>query len=354
MPHRRILAAVLSGSLVVAALLLRQPVQPARGFAEPAAETPAAALATQMQQAAEKLLAGLPPELRARTHLAFDHPQRLVWHYYPRVPWTRTGVTLKELNAEQKKLYFDLVRAGTSETGFETAVNLMKLEAILRDIENTPLARELRDPERFHITIFGKPGKTGRWSWKLEGHHLVLHYLIENGQVVAATPFVFGANPGRVPSGPERGARLLPKQEDLGRQLFTSLSPTLRDKARFAVEPPFDVLTNVYRQAPRLPAVGITHAEMNAEQRQLVLEILKVYTGLLPDAVNERLIRAVTAAGLDPVRFTWAGAAEPGMPHYYRVQGPKFVVEYCNTQNNGNHIHVVWRDYENDFGETAE
>src|SRR3954470_22753769 len=99
----------------------------------------------------------------------------------------------------------------------------MRLEGILADIENTPAARAMRDPDRYYLTVFGEPGAKGRWSWKLEGHHLVLNYVVEDGRIVSATPFVLGANPGRVPSGPHRGERLLGRQEDLARQLYTSL-----------------------------------------------------------------------------------------------------------------------------------
>jgi hypothetical protein len=32
------------------------------------------------------------------------------------------------------------------------------------------------------------------------------------------------------------------------------------------------------------------------------------------------------------------------------IQGPTFLIEFDNTQNNGNHIHSVWRDFNGDFG----
>ena len=50
--------------------------------------------------------------------------------------------------------------------------------------------------------------------------------------------------------------------------------------------------------------------------------------------------------------FAWAGATGPvaGQPHYYRVDGPGFLVEFDNRQNGANHIHSVWRDPGGDFG----
>lgn len=48
--------------------------------------------------------------------------------------------------------------------------------------------------------------------------------------------------------------------------------------------------------------------------------------------------------------FAWMGGTEKGDPHYYRVQGPTFLLEYANTQNDANHVHAVWRDFDGDFG----
>ena len=67
------------------------------------------------------------------------------------------------------------------------------------------------------------------------------------------------------------------------------------------------------------------------------------------DVAADRMAR-VNKAGLDKITFAWAGEAERGKRHYYRVQGPTFLIEYDNTQNNANHIHSVWRDFNGDFG----
>ena len=343
----KVCAAAAALVIPAAAALLARPAP----LAIPAVEVaqPPEATAAKMAEAARAFLDGLSPELRGRAHLDYADARRLVWHYYPRVPWQRTGVTLKELDAAQKERFFDLVRAGTSAAGFETVTNLMQLEGVLRDIENTPAARELRDPERFHLTVFGPPSATGRWYWKLEGHHLLLSYVLDGGRVVSGTPFVFGANPGRVPSGPQRGLRILPRQEDLGRQLYTALDRTQRTWATLAGGPPFDVVTNADTRPQRLAPAGLPFTRMSEAQQRLVEAVLGTYTGLLPPAVEKLVLAGVRKAGMGDVHFGWSGSAEPGKPHYYRLAGPTFVVEYCNAQNDGNHIHVVWRDFDNDF-----
>ncbi|MDX1968282.1 MAG: DUF3500 domain-containing protein, partial [Planctomycetaceae bacterium] len=55
------------------------------------------------------------------------------------------------------------------------------------------------------------------------------------------------------------------------------------------------------------------------------------------------------AAGIDNVFFAWWGESEPNLRHHYRVQGPTFVIEYNNTQNDANHVHSMWRNLGGDF-----
>jgi len=70
---------------------------------------------------------------------------------------------------------------------------------------------------------------------------------------------------------------------------------------------------------------------------------------MAPDLAADRMDR-MKKAGLDNIAFAWAGETAKGKKHYYRIQGPTFLVEYDNTQNDGNHIHSVWRDFNGDFG----
>jgi hypothetical protein len=175
-------------------------------------------------------------------------------------------------------------------------------------------------------------------------------HVLEDGRVTAMTPLVFGANPGEVPSGPHKGLRVLPREEDLARRLYTSLDESGRRKATLADKAPFDVLTEVKVQPKRLPAEGLSFADMGPRQRDLLQQLLRVYADKHPEDVAGLLLKEIKEAGLDKVRFGWAGPPEPGQPHYYRVQGPTFVIEHCNAQNRANHIHSLWRSYTGDFG----
>jgi hypothetical protein len=256
---------------------------------------------------------------------------------------------LKEMTDKEKELVKALLQTGTSPSGYQTTLNLMALEGILRDIENTEWARQIRDPERYHVCIFGKPELKGKWGWRIEGHHLSLNYTVTDGQVTARTPVAFGANPGEVPSGPHKGLRILAPEEDLGRKLLTSLDAAGRKKATLASSAPFDVLTEVLAQPRKLPQEGISYGDMSPRSRGLLREVLRTHAGRQPKEIADKLMEEAAEGDMDNVHFAWAGSPMPGVPHYYRIQGPTFVVEFCNAQNRANHIHTVWRSYKGDF-----
>lgn len=342
--HHKLALSVFTLTVIGVALVLAKALQ----------ADAADATGERMAEAANKLLSGLSDELRAKTTFTFDDPVRLSWHFYPVTPEPRKGAVLKAMTAKEKELVKDLLRAGTSKEGYDQALNVIALENILRDIENTEWAKKFRDSDLYYVSVFGKPAKTGKWGWRIEGHHLSLNYVIDDGKVIASTPIAFGANPGEVMSGPHKGLRALMKEEDLARQLYTSLEPASRKKATISAKAPFDILTEMNVQPRRLPAEGLARASMDSRQQQVLDQLVKLYANRHPADVSTRLQKEIAEAGADKVVFGWAGPPEPGQPHYYRIQGPTFVIEYCNAQNRANHIHSLWRSYLGDFALTAK
>jgi hypothetical protein len=223
----------------------------------------------------------------------------------------------------------------------------MSLDQVLYELENHAPRRE---PGQYYLSIFGTPGMEP-WGWRVEGHHLSLNFLVANGGAVATSPAFFGANPATVRNGPRAGLRVLAREEELARQLVRSLDPKQAVLAIIASNAPGDIITGTNRQIGRLTPTGIPAAKLDKAQakllRELVAEFARRNRPELADAELERFDRA----GKNDVSFAWAGATEPGRGHYYRIQSAHFLIEYDNTQNNANHIHTVWRDLENDFGE---
>lgn len=316
-----------------------------------------ASAGTKMVSIAGTLLAKLSDEQKAKAGFEFDSKERTRWHFVPlqdanKKP-TRKGLPLEEMSPEQKKLALALLRAGTSETGSKQAVTVMSLEAILRDQEAKTGGKMVRNPEWYFISIFGNPAKTGKWGWRVEGHHLSLNFTLNGDEVISATPSFFGANPAEVKSGKHKGLRILEPTESLAVKLYLALSDdqkkvAYRDK-HYPEIPQAEAKPNVG------PPQGLSASAMTAEQRDLLLKLLHAYTTRMPEEVAAREMKEVRAAGVDKIHFAYTGGTESGQKHTYRVQGPTFVIEFVNEQsdsagNVANHIHSAWRRIGGDFG----
>lgn len=309
----------------------------------------------RMMTAANRFLESLPPEQRSRATFPFDDKERLNWYFTPQQDKarkaTRKGLALQDMTPEQREAARELLRTGTSPEGFKKATTIMSLEAILNELEKG--GAMVRNPEWYFFSVFGTPSKTGRWGWRVEGHHLSLNYTLDGTRVVSATPSFFGANPATVMAGPQKGLRTLPESEDLAKELFRSLDEEQR-KAAARDSRHKEVLEKT--PAPELgPPEGLAAAKMTEKQRAILVRLLEAYANRLPADVAEVELTRARKAGLDQVYFAYHGGLEPGQPHTYRIQGPTLLVEFLNVQadsakNPANHIHSALRDVKGDFG----
>lgn len=327
MNARRSLLAALSAALVTMPEVLR-------------AQAPSAA------QAAQRLIEATAPARRSELLLPFTEAARSDWHYTPR---RRDGVAWKAMSPPQREATTALLRTALNERGLDKVRALMALEITLRQLEAFGLSR---DPENYALAIHGQPGKGG-WGWRIEGHHLSLHFSLEGERYVSTLPQFFGANPAVVPrdvggGAPREGFRLLGSEEDLARQWLASLSPPQRARAVVDARPFGDIVSGNAPRARPLDAVGLPFAEMEAGQQAQVLTLIGAFADHLQPELAEARLARVHAASLDSIRVGWAGSTQPRQPHYFRIQGAGFLIEYDNS--GGNHIHSVWRDFQGDFG----
>jgi hypothetical protein len=114
---------------------------------------------------------------------------------------------------------------------------------------------------------------------------------------------------------------------------------------------PKDIITGASRKAKPLEEIGLISGKMTSAQRETLKKLIREYVYRHRPEVADKDLARIEKAGQDRIYFAWAGGLEPGEGHYYRVQGPTFLLEYDNVQNNNNHIHAVWRDFDGDFGE---
>ena len=359
-----------------------------------------------MIEAASRLLDALDPAQSKLANRPFpDDEERQLWFY---TPTDHGGLPLASMSAAQHRLVHQLVASGLSTPGYVTAAAIMGLENILDQLEGfrVDFGRERgRDPFLHYITIFGtpsaggtssNPGAGGTWAWRFAGHHLSLHFLIRDGEVVASTPNFFGADPADSPLLGPHLHRPLAAIEDLGRELFRDLGEGKRELALISPVAPVDLVSAnrpivsegdyplpikdlwrkrfrdelgdqvVAMQATAEDALGlkgehldrlsftkkpkgIATGDLNPGQVDILRELIGCYLNRLPDALADAQLDLVEKE-FGRLKFAWAGADERHQPHYYRIQGERLFIEYDNTQRGANHIHAVWRDLANDFG----
>ena len=328
-----VVAAALTGSAVVRGEPDGRPVEP----------TPEYRFA-DMLQAAEAFLASLEPEQRSKAQFEFEDTERLNWHFVPRA---RRGLPLKEMSAEQRGLARSILRAGLSQRGYLTASTIIELEVVLREMGGNP---RVRDPELYFFSIFGTPSRDAPWGFRAEGHHLSLNFTLVRDTLIATAPAFFGADPAEVQRGARQGLRALADEEDIGRELVLSLDERQRATALISATAPRDIVTGSARRVDPLSPIGIRVTDLRPEQAAIFSRLLEVYLGRMAEPLAARRRAALERTDFREVAFAWAGSTRRGEPHYYRIQGPSFLVEYDNTQNGANHIHTVWRDFAGDFG----
>lgn len=306
-------------------------------------------VATEMADAASDFLSSLDDEQKALATFELKDPERKNWHFVPK-PFEgeekRGGIALKDMRPDQRHLAYALLSTGLSHDGFTTALQIMSLEQVLWEIEQDPK----RDTSMYYFSIFGTPGEKN-WGWRVEGHHVSMNFTIADGNIISGTPVFFASNPAEVLEGARKGLRVLADEEDVARDLARSLSEEQKKAAVIMDQAPKDILTSAEQKVDPLDGGGLAYSAMEEKQQKSLRSLIGVYLDRLRDDVAADEWKQIEEAGVDKIVFAWAGGYEKNEKHYYRVQGPTFLLEYANTQNGANHVHAVWRDFDGDFGE---
>jgi hypothetical protein len=298
--------------------------------------------------AVNKFLSSLNDSLRSIAHYPYDDAERFNWWFVPR---SRNGLSFHAMDVQQKEAATNLLKASLSQQGYQKASGILALEAILREVEGRGQADSYRDPLNYYFTIFGNPSADQLWGWRIEGHHLSLNFTSLKGTVEAVTPSFMGANPAIVTKGAEHGKQVLKQETNLGFLLVNALTAAQLKEAVFAQTAPADIISGNRRKADQVRPEGISYHALTESQQNIFLQLLDVYVKNYNLGFSSKLMDKIKKAGIENLSFGWAGGTQPGDRHYYRIQGPMLLIEYDNTQNNGNHVHTVVRDLTNDFAE---
>lgn len=289
-----------------------------------------------MQTAAQAFLANLSDSQRATATYPFDNAERWNWHWAVK---QRNGIATADLDAKQIELGWALLRTGTTELGFSRIQNIIELQD-----------REVgRSNGRYHFTLFGEPG-TPRWGWRFEGNHISVNATIAGNQYTL-TPLFQGVVPTTAKSGPRPGERILDRLENAARELVLSLNEPERKVAIFQPNSLTDLATGSKRNITPLPVTGLAKSALTDPQLGLMSEVVNEYIAIMPNSMGQQQRTHYDSANPNDVYFGWAGSLEPNKPQYYRLQGPRFLLEFDNSRNSGTHVHSVWRDFAQDFGD---
>jgi hypothetical protein len=230
----------------------------------------------------------------------------------------------------------------------------MSLGDYLKETDKTPNIH--RDSDQYHVTIFGTPSADGTWGYRFEGFHLSLNVTVVKGRWISVTPSFIGAIPAIVADGPRKGLQVLEQETEQGRALARSLTAEQR-KTGFGKIPDFltetvgGFVTGNRRKLERDRPAGIPAAALTAQQRDLLMKLVRTHVGRIRKELADQDLARIDRAGPEKIRFLWAGGLQAGEPHHYLIQGPTFLIEYDNTQDDANHVHCIYRDFDNDFGD---
>jgi hypothetical protein len=276
----------------------------------------------------------------------FDNMNRYEWHYLPAAMAPRTGIAVKDMDSVQKENLHLLLQAYLSKEGYVRTKNIMDFEYLLKELQPQ---NPIRIPENYYVAIYGTPVKDSIWGWKFSGHHIALNFTIVNDKIGFA-PFFFGVYPAEVKEGPKKGMRIMKDEEDIGFELINSLTAEQKQKAIFKLKAFLEIVTTNSEKVAPFEPVGIFAKDMTYSQKTVLNKLIAAYLLSMPPDLAKARIKKITTEDINDIRFGWAGDTIPGKPHYYRIQGKTFLIEFDNTQNNANHIHTVWRDFNGDFG----
>lgn len=293
-----------------------------------------------------KSFAGLLDATQRRDAIyAFDAAARTDWHYVPR---SRPGLPFRGMTSEQRTAAVALLRVTLSDEGYARIEGVRVLESVLRGDSQS----SFRDPDNYAVALFGEPG-AHPWGFRFEGHHLSLNFTFPAPGKASATPAFWGANPAEVRGGQHRGMRLLGAETDAAFALVRSLDAGQRTEAVIAERALGDIVAGPGRGDELKQPRGVAFARLTETQRNQALAVIEGMLKPLTAEFRALQTQRLREAGLDALRFAWAGAMAPGQGHYFRLHGPVTLIEFDNTQDGANHIHSLWRDLAADFGADA-
>ncbi len=310
-------------------------------------------------EAATAMLSTLDTAQLSRAHFAVEDPEWRDWSNVDVGIFARRGVSLEEMNEEQKAAAWNLLDESLSAAGVEKTRSIMRTEQTLLEINGEPIRYH---EDKYYFTFMGMPSESEPWGWQLDGHHLVINYFVLGDQVVM-TPAFWGGEPVVAESGKYAGNIILQGEQDLGLALMQSLSPEQQTTATIDPEKTRNNMVAAANQDNlMLDPEGIRGAELDSSQKLALLSVIREYVGNLRGPHADVTMEEI-GEHLDDTWFGWRGGSGDDAVFYYRIQSPVILIEFDHQNPVGtlqknqpgvptrDHIHTVVRTPNgNDYG----
>lgn len=307
-----------------------------------------------IREAAENFLGALDPKQRSKALFPAD---TIEWRKWSNIHPTlmRHGTPLFEMSDVQRDRAFALLGESLSTQGFETALDVMRLNETV--MEMTGKLDEYGE-DLYWLSIMGTPSATEPWGWQIDGHHLIINYFVLGDQVVM-TPTFLGSEPVHARSGKYAGTRVFKAEEDRGLMMIRSLSSEQRGKAILSPEILGEVFTSAFRDNIELKYAGIRYDALSNAQHDQLLRLVDLHVGRMRSD-HARLKMTEVERHLRDTYFCWMGGIEDDSVFYYRIQSPVIIIEFDHQRGIAfrqyekpyrDHIHIVVRTPNgNDYG----
>lgn len=319
----------------------------------------------ELQDAAASFRASLNASQIEKVQFAFSDTQRVRWTNLPVGLAPRPGLTYGSLSETSKIQLHRFLTTLLSSQGYLKITSIMRLDDILNQVYDEAIKRNLVPEaeievikglnwgfDNYYLAFWGHPANDRVWGFKLEGHHISLNLSVVD-DYYSVTPLFLGTDPAEVEITTYAGLRVLSKEEDYGFDLIHSLSAEQQAVATISKDTPQDIITNPDAPQRLTSYQGIKGSDLTPVQRALLEDLIGEYIHNLEHMKAHFYLDLLNTSGVENIYFAWIGSYEPHLPHYYVIHSPDFIIEFDNVgfQNNANHIHSIWREKGNDFGE---
>lgn len=307
--------------------------------------------------AGEEFLKSLGPEQLEKTQFDIQDDEWRKWCNVDNGIYTRQGISLKEMDQEQRKLAFELMQNALSAKGLQLSKDIMKTDQTLRELNN---GNPIYDEELYFFTIMGNPSLTEPWGWQIDGHHLVINYFILGDQVVM-TPTFMGGEPIITTSGKYKGNTIFQDEQNLGLKFMQSLPVELQEEATLSTEKvDNDIRAEAFSDNVIVDFQGLPVSKMSEKQKVALLDLANQYISNMREGHAKVKMEDIKKR-INETYFAWVGQTDENAVFYYRIHSPVVLIEFdhqgpIGIRGNGrqptrNHIHTIVRTPNgNDYG----